>query len=223
MAVDSLELNSEWKHIYGLVDPETGEIRYIGKSIRPAQRLQNHMNEVSNCHRSHWLQSLKRRGLRPELVILESVHGEWPWQESERYWIKRLKALGCRLTNNTSGGDGVSDLPPETRARMRQTWLDRKHKPETLAKLSIASKGRKHSGESKERMRQLMTGRKITWADKVAQSVRKFTDNLVVEIKGRLDGGEKVSALAIEYNAHRTTISKIKKGTYFERYRKPNT
>ena len=56
-------------YIYGLVDPETTEIRYIGKTIRPKERLQNHMNEVSNCHRSNWLQSLKRKGLKAEMVI----------------------------------------------------------------------------------------------------------------------------------------------------------
>lgn len=223
MAMYPLEPNNGWTYIYGLIDPETEEIRYVGKSIRPTQRLQNHMNEVSNCHRSHWLQSLKRRGLKPELMILESVHGEWPWQESERYWIKRLKDAGCRLTNNTSGGDGVSDLPPETREKMRQTWLGRKHRPETLIKLSIASAGRRHSTESKERMRRLMTGRKIEWVDKVAKGLRKFSSEAVSVIRIRLDAGEKVGALAVEYNTHRTTISKIKKGTYFERYRKSNT
>lgn len=210
------------KHIYALVDPETEQVRYIGKSIRPEQRLQNHMNEVSNCHRSHWLQSLKRRGLMPQMLILETVEGAWPWQESERFWIKRGLQLGWPLTNNTSGGDGVSGLPPEARERMRQTWLGRKHKPETLLKLSATSKGRRKTPEQKEHMRQLMAGRVITWADKLSAAVRKLSDEQVSEIQQKLAAGARVVDLAAEYKVDRTTISKIKKGTYYDRYRSPS-
>lgn len=211
------------KHIYGLVDPETGEVRYIGKSIRPEQRLRNHINEApSNCHRSHWIQSLKARGLEPTLMIIETIHGEWPWQESERFWIKRCRDGGIRLTNNTSGGDGVSDLPPETRERMRQTWLGRKHKPETIEKLRTISSARVHSDATREKMSRRHKGRKILWADKVAESIRKLSSE-AESIKQRLGNGEKVGNLAVEFNVHRTTISKIKKGTYFERYRKSSS
>lgn len=207
-------------YIYGLVDPETNEVRYIGKSIRPEGRLRDHINEPpSNCHRSHWIQSLKARGLEPSLMIIETVHGEWPWQESERFWIKRCRDGGMRLTNNTSGGDGVCGLPPETKERMRQTWLGRKHRPETIEKLRVASSSRTASDATRKKMSKSQTGRRILWVDKVAESLRKLS--LQAEtIKQRLDRGEKVTSLAIEFKVHRTTISKIKKGTYFERYRK---
>lgn len=42
------------------------------------------------------------------------------------------------LTNATSGGDGVPDLPPETRQRMAQVWIGRKHRPESLKKKAEA-------------------------------------------------------------------------------------
>lgn len=216
--MDLQPLNSVY--IYALIDPESEEIRYIGKSIRPEQRLQNHINEPpTNCHRSHWIQSLKVRGLRPELIIIEEIRGAWPWQESERYWIKRCLAAGMRLTNNTSGGDGVSDLPPETREKMRKTWLGRKHKPESVEKIRRAVRGRKHTEKHRQHMSDIMTGRKIEWVDKVARSLRRLSDR-VPEIEGRLADGEKVGVLAKEYGVHRTTMSKIKKGVYFEPYRK---
>lgn len=204
------------KHIYALIDPDTNQVRYVGKSIRPELRLQNHMNDVSNCHRSHWLQSLKRKGAMPRMVILETIEGEWPWQEVERFWIKRGRALGWPLTNNTAGGDGVDGLPEEARERLRSAWLGRKHTPETLVKLSAASKGRTKTDEQKSHMRKLMQGRHITWADRLSEAVSKFSHEQADQIMGRLNAGETVAALAAEFGVHRTTISKIKGGTYFK-------
>jgi sulfur transfer protein SufE len=200
--------------IYSLLDPLDGRIRYIGKSIRPKERLQNHMNEISNCHRSHWLQSLKKKGLKPEMRILEELEHSENWQQREKHWIKIGRSLGWPLTNNTNGGDGVEGLPPETRERMRKVWLGRKHSPETLIKLSKASKGRKHSEASKQRMRQLMEGRKITWGAKISEATAKLTDADCEQILKDMKNGIKGCLLAEKYGVHRTTISKVKMGTY---------
>ncbi len=201
-------------YIYALIDPETREFRYIGKTTRPKERLQNHMNEKSNCHRSHWLQSLKAKGLKPEMVIIEEIRGAWPWQFEERYWIEYAKRCGCRLTNNTSGGDGVPDLPKEAREKMRQTWIGRKHSPESLKKIGDASRGRVHSIATRQKMSNAHKGRQITWVGKISERLRKINEADLVHIKGRLSNGEKVCDLAREYKVHRTTMSKIKKGSY---------
>lgn len=201
-------------YIYGLTDPETGEVRYIGKSIRPTERINNHMNERSNCHRSHWLQSLKSRDLWPGLVIFEIIGGAWPWQHSERYWIAYGRKMGWRLTNNTSGGDGVPDLPAETRARMAAVWRGRKHSPETIEKMRAISGSRTHSQETRAKMSKAHKGRKMTWGHKLSQITSSLTENQVGDIKEALANGEKVKDLAAKYNRHRTTISKIKMGTY---------
>jgi hypothetical protein len=218
MPADALPADANpWqtKYIYALVDPETEEIRYIGKSIRPSERLANHINEPqSNCHRSHWLHSLKAKGLKPILLIIEELSGNWPWQEAERYWIAFGHAQGWPLTNNTSGGDGVPDLPAATREKMRKVWLGRKHTPETLIKLSKASRGRRHSAESKAARSAMFKGREITWTAELSLAVRKFDDVAVADIKARLVAGALVKDLALEYGVHRTTISKIKTGRY---------
>ena len=200
--------------IYGLADPETGDIRYIGKSIRPVGRLRDHINDQSLCHRTNWIRSLKSRGLDPELIVLESVQGEWPWQEAERFWIQYAKGHGCNLVNGTSGGDGVSDLPAESRERIRTAWIGRKHKPESLAKMGDASRGRHKSEAMKEAMRQKMKGRKITWIGKISEANRKITSAQAEDIGRRIEGGEKVKDLAAEFRVHRTTISKINMGRY---------
>lgn len=214
------EIDFTVNYIYGLCDPDSGDIRYIGKTIRPQERFTNHMNERSNCHRSHWLQKLKAQGKRPDMVILETVSGEWPWQEAERYWIARGRALGWPLVNNTDGGDGVEGLPAETRERMRQTWLGRKHSDATKAKISAASSARRHSEETKAKMSAAQSGRVITWGDKLSEAVRKLDSAQVESIKVRLAAGELGINLAREFGLHRTTISKIKMGTYSDKYRR---
>ena len=207
-------------YIYMLLDPRTDLVRYVGKTIQsPEKRLNAHMNERSNCHRVHWLQELRRVGLVPELVILEEIKGDWPWQESERYWIRYFRQQGYNLTNNTSGGDGVPDLPPETRERLSKLWVGKKHKEESIIKIGNASRGRKHSEEHKQHMKKLMTGRSITWGDKLSSANRKLSEEDVMSIKNRLDGGAKVKDIALEFNMHRTSISKIKKGTYHDKFR----
>lgn len=203
-------------HIYMLVDPETDEIRYVGKSIRPAQRLLNHMNERSNTHRSHWLQTLRQKGLRPRMVILETIEGRWPWQDAERFWIAHLRSLGARLVNGTSGGDGVPNLSPDARERIRSAWVGRRHKPETIEKLRPISSTRRHSEATRRKMSRAQRGRVFAPAHlaKIAAANRKFSPVDEDAIRRRLLGGERVGALAAEYGVHRTTISKIKTGVY---------
>jgi hypothetical protein len=118
--------------------PETGEVRYIGKSTDPKRRLANHLCETSACHRTHWLRSLAARGLKPVLVTLEVVEGRWPWQEAERWWIARGRALGWRLTNSTSGGDGVPNLSKEARERIATGWRGRNHTSEARQRVADA-------------------------------------------------------------------------------------
>jgi len=205
--------SSVW--IYGLVDPRTDLIRYIGKSIKPIDRLANHCNEPpSRCHRSSWIQSLKREGLRPYIVFLESLEGEWPWQETERFWIAYGRAHGWPLTNNTDGGEGVEGLPEETRQRMRLTWLGRKHTEESRRKLRIARAKRKTSDATRLKMSLSQKGRKITWIDKISEANKKLTPAQQEEILLRIKSGEMVKDLAKEYGVHRTTISKVNKGKY---------
>jgi len=217
-------IKSKSIYIYGLTDPVTGEIRYIGKSIRPIERLANHCNEVSKCHRSNWIQGLRKQGLKPGMVILERINGDWPWQESEKYWISYGRKNGWDLVNNTNGGDGVSGLSGESKERMSKTWIGRKHRPDSIIKIIAAVSGRKHSNETKIKMSESHKGRNITWGDKLSESNRKLNNDDVNNINLLIKSNIKVKDIASIYNVHRTTISKIKKGVYFDKYRnKPSS
>jgi len=200
--------------IYALIDPDTCKIRYIGKSIRPKERLSNHMNEASNCHRSHWLQKLKADGKRPHQIILQELDNDSDWQSAERYWISFGKKNYWPLVNNTSGGDGVNDLPEETRKKMAQTWIGRKHSPKTIEKLKAARANRVTSDETRKKHSAAMKGRKITWKDKISQANKKFTNDDVEMILKCIADGEKVVDLSRRLNVNRSTITKVKLGRY---------
>lgn len=208
-------------YIYGLVDPETTAIRYIGKSIHPEQRLRNHINETYPCHRRNWIDSLKKKWLEPGLICLVELKGESAndWQAWEKMYIAIARRDGWPLVNETEGGDGTNGLSEDARKKIVATWTGRKHKPESIAKMAAASRGRRKTPEQKEAMRKLMTGRKILWVDKVAEANRKLTREDVEDIKLRFKNGGRTGELAKEYGVHRTTISKVKMGTYFDRYR----
>lgn len=203
-------------YIYALVDPFTYEIRYIGKSIRPKERLANQCNEKSNTHRSHWIQGILKRGKKPLQVILEELPDETNWQEVERKWIRYGREAEWPLVNGTDGGDGLYSFTPDVREKMAKTWRGRKHNPESIAKIGKASKGRKHSEESKAYMREIMTGREFTpeWKDRISQAVRKFTVSDIERVHEMLAEGYRVHEIANAFGVHRTTISKIKAGKY---------
>lgn len=95
--------------IYTLEDPITNEIRYIGKTKNPKMRFQNHMNKKHNekSHKTNWIESLKKNGLKPLMVILDEVE-EDNWIYWERFWIQQFKVWGFNLVNHTSGGDGLT-------------------------------------------------------------------------------------------------------------------
>lgn len=72
-----------------------------------------------------------------------------------------------------------------------------------------------HSEKWKAKLSEKMTGRQITWKAALAEANRKISREQASTIASRLSNGEKVSAIADEFGVHRTSISKIKKGTYF--------
>ena len=200
-------------HIYGLVDPRTKEIRYIGKSMRVKARFRDHLKDPAKTHKANWIKSLKKLNLIPTLVILEEIADNEDWISREIFWIKTAREKGWNLVNSTDGGDGVLNVSGEGKQRMLATWKGRKHKPETLIKLSKASKGRIKTAEQKSFMREKMVGRKITWTDKLQVALRKFDNSNIPLVLKDLQT-MKVIDVAKKYGVHRTTITKIKLGTY---------
>jgi hypothetical protein len=95
--------------IYSLDDPISGLPRYIGKSKNPKLRFLGHCGKTHyrKTHKNNWIASLKKRGLKPILSIVDEVP-EDDWKYWEKYWIMQMRAWGFDLVNHTEGGEGLS-------------------------------------------------------------------------------------------------------------------
>ena len=77
--------------IYGLKDPETGQIRYVGKTSLPTYRLWGHKVQRTSKAKYEWVTSLKKKGLQPEFVIFEECHEKDIVWEREQFYIDKYK------------------------------------------------------------------------------------------------------------------------------------
>lgn len=85
-------------YLYTLADPDTGEVRYVGKSDQPARRLRQHLEHPSNPAMARWLGSLQTAGKAPQMEIIEAVaSSDWPEREARQIW--RYRAMGFDLLN----------------------------------------------------------------------------------------------------------------------------
>jgi hypothetical protein len=153
--------------IYGLFCPITHELRYIGKTNKPALRLWQHINEAKTTtatyHRVTWVRSLLRSGVEPLFKpMLQLAGSDMQWPVFERMLITSARYLGIRLVNSTVGGEGSVGPSAEYAAKIsrsqtarwakpevRQMYLERSQNPEVLARRSVSCAASRNTPESK--------------------------------------------------------------------------
>lgn len=118
-------------YIYGLVDPRSGLLRYVGKSNNPSWRLSQHIHpKLSNkTPVAQWCRSLVRGGFMPRIEVIEEVPENLEWQEVERFWIGYLRFIGCNLLNLADGGDEPKQTLGQRQAAGRAAAVAREKNP----------------------------------------------------------------------------------------------
>ena len=136
------------RFIYGLVDPRTLLVRYVGLSTNGMYRPRSHTKTrelKKTSHKSSWIKSLHAVGLRYTIVVLEAEPADIV--AAERFWIAYGRACGWPLTNLTEGGDGAPGWRHSvaTRAAMSATRKGRQFSVEHRANLAAAQQGKPRS------------------------------------------------------------------------------
>lgn len=146
--------------IYGLVDADTLELRYVGKTVNDfGRRARQHQREIG--HLGNWIRKVGARA-----VVLERDPPDL--DGTERRWIAEMRAQGARLINATDGGTGGPPtaearkkisatlsgrhLSAEHRANIRAALTGRRRPLEVVAKVAAANTGRHRSTEARERI-----------------------------------------------------------------------
>lgn len=145
-------------YIYGLCDPRTQELRYVGVTNDLERRISQHLRDRSISRKANWIRSLLKENYKPEMFVIEEVE-ESNWQEREQHWIGFYRGAGSDLTNLTIGGDAPmlgKKHTPETRAKMSQVRrgennhnYGKKFSAETCEKIGEAHRGEKHPNYGK--------------------------------------------------------------------------
>lgn len=165
--------------IYGLIDPMTREMRYIGSStvgmVRPRQHFLPSAYLKSQRRVYRWIRQSIVSGIQPEIVNIEFVPEHVSLTETETGWIRYFRAIGCQLTNSTGsvGGTGMTG---------------KRHSAESRAKISRSKTGSKFSEEIKARFRVARKGR--TPKPHVIEAARqaKLGKPCSAETKGKISG-----------------------------------
>jgi len=151
--------------IYGLVDPRTNGVRYIGYTPDIEKRYKDHLLQCKHekTYKANWIRSLLKLDLKPEMIILQEVP-ESEREIAERAWIRYGWEETWRLTNTTEGGGGTLGYKhtEETRNRMSNSLKGRIVSDETRKRLSESHKGHIHSEETRKKMSESLKGKPIS-------------------------------------------------------------
>jgi hypothetical protein len=172
--------------IYGLIDPRTGLIRYVGRTGKTlAARFRTHLADTvrhrdKDNHRLRWIRKLLRLELAPSIVLLEECDGDGVREEC--FHIKLARSDGLPLTNSTDGGESPMVITDELREKLRRAatgkrWssetrkkmleylVNRELTPEALAKIVAvgkANRGKMRSAETRQKYSAAKRGRKLS-------------------------------------------------------------
>lgn len=182
--------------IYALADPNTNQVRYVGKSINATRRLADHMRTARNggkTHRDCWIRSLN---CRPNLIVLEEVTEE-NWQDREKFWI----ASYPNLTNHTAGGEGI-DSSTASRINKGRPVTDA-----TKKKMSIALKRRYQADGLPWDVGHYT---RTSWhIQRIRETTGKLNQEIVDRIRCEYANGALQKDLARTYSVSQSCISKI--------------
>lgn len=161
--------------IYTLKHPDTGEIRYVGKTVQLLKyRLATHISRSKKYRYAYvncWIYSLLQKNKRPIIELIEEVEDSL-WENREIYWIQYYSPI-TRLTNFQLGGghsNAGKELKEEHRKAISNSLKGKPRDEETKRKISESHKGKILSENTKQKLRDFNLGKSISLATKIRMS-----------------------------------------------------
>jgi hypothetical protein len=116
-------------NIYKILNPDTLEVKYIGKTTEALnRRLNKHIHNRGKTIMSKWCLKYKLLNKRPIIQLIERITFD-KWEEREKYWISYYKNQGYNLLNITEGGDeGCKGYSHTKEAKARISLLNSRPK-----------------------------------------------------------------------------------------------
>lgn len=152
--------------IYGLTDPRTGELRYVGLTTRGMKRVNDHIlygggNNGQLSHYTNWQKSLGKADVRPDWFVIEEHSNIEELSDAEDFWIQYFEMVGCSLVNGQSGGYNGRPTAA-TKKKMSESAKRHRKDPTYRAKLSKKMTGMKRDPEACKQMGDTLRGRPRT-------------------------------------------------------------
>lgn len=106
------------RKIYALADPASGEVRYVGITLKTPRircsEIKSRYKEGRFKEVGEWLLSLTGY---PTSIILESNPPDG--MDGEKRWIALFRVTGARLLNKSDGGQGSNGVFPTLEVRKK--------------------------------------------------------------------------------------------------------
>lgn len=164
--------------IYALCEPETNDVRYIGRSCKGLRRARASAKEnIKNAYKSNWINTLLKQGLKPDIKVICYANSKEELYDLEMFWIKEARLLFPNLTNISDGGLDQNpfkcgDVNPmkklENRILNGQRSKIHQNRPEMIKHQSDLAKER---WQNEEYRNKLMSNSKSRFTDEVKKKM----------------------------------------------------
>jgi hypothetical protein len=157
-------------YVYALKCPDTGDVRYIGKTCDPERRFRWHMYQKTKDHKGFWIQKLRRNKKKPVIQVLASGLTFDQANNLEIFLIALLRLMGTNLVNSTNGGEGCSGFKQSEETKQRLREINRgnnhgahvRHDEKFKAELAQRNRERVWTAEQRKKSSRSHSGRKLT-------------------------------------------------------------
>lgn len=171
---------------------------YVGQTQNPKNRWSSHRS-VANSDKAYLPvhRALKKYGATNfQYSIIDVLNSQEEANEAEEFWIAQLDSRGKEGYNLASGGSSNSG------------WHHSEESKEKIARSNLGKKKPK-SLEQRKLLSDLMTGRQITWAQKISESQTKFPAEMESKIVSEYRVGASCKSLGNKYGCSTRTIYNI--------------